>query len=145
MSVFAPAFFVEDDSARLSVKPQPFFDGIDRLEILLPRQRLMGIDGQGKEWLLRARTSGDQLDLGERAMQIIGDRAAHFAEFGALIVVTVQEMGGEIGAVCAGAAFEDHLKGDHQEMKKRWWLAVRWAYWMRRCERVTIYQRMIFL
>ncbi|MAU53036.1 MAG: hypothetical protein CMN17_11855 [Roseovarius sp.] len=78
MAMLAAFLLVEDNGTRLSCKAQLVFDGVYRLEILLARERLMGIYGQRKERLLRARPGCDQLDLGKGAMQIIGDGAAHF-------------------------------------------------------------------
>lgn len=102
---------VKDDSARLRGKSQLVSSALDQFEILRAGKaalRRIGIDGQAIEIFEAFRRPRLRLPFLKGAVQVVRDGAAHFEDIDALIVVVVEELGGQILAAVAPVALEDH-------------------------------------
>lgn len=99
MAMLALVLDVKDHGARLTVQSQLVFDGLDGLDILLPRERFRRVDGQAVERFLRFRAAGHRLEFREGAVQIIGDRAPNIEK-------VIRELDRMIDAICDGVPAE---------------------------------------
>ena len=112
VAVLAPVLDMKDDGARLARKAELAFGAVDVVEILLPGElslRRIGIDREAVEIIAAAgHGMGADLPLGKGAVQVAGDRAAHFRDLDILVVVGVLQMGGEVLPQPALAGLGDH-------------------------------------
>jgi hypothetical protein len=103
---------MKGDGAWLAREAEPAFGPVDIVAILLPGQRSLrriGIDREAVEIIAAAgHGMGANLPLGKGAVEVMGDRAAHFGDFDVLVVVGVLQVGGEVLPQSALARFRDH-------------------------------------
>ena len=109
--VFAPVLDVNDDGAGLAGKAELVFGAADEIVIVLAVEgalRVVGIDGQRVEILDALRGLGLGIPFGKRAVQVLRDGAAHVGDLNAVIVVGVEQVGGELLPAGALIAFGYH-------------------------------------
>ena len=103
---------VEHDRARLAGQPEALFGAVDVIEILLLREPplpLVGVDREAVEVIGAARQVVRlRLPFGERAVQVAGNGPPHLRHLQPLVVLRVQQVGGEILPLRALAAERDH-------------------------------------
>jgi hypothetical protein len=86
MAMLAPVLDMKDNGARLVGETKPVLDGLDRLVILLARQRRRRVDGQAVKRLRCPRSRRHRLEFREGAVKIARDRAVDFGDLDALVV-----------------------------------------------------------
>ena len=111
MAVLAPMLGMKDDRSGLTGEFELLFDAGDVIAVLgagegaLPGIR---IDGETVEIFFAAGGFRDGVPFIERAGEVAGNRAADMSHLDALVVVRVQEMGGELAAIRPLAGFGYH-------------------------------------
>ena len=112
VAVLAPLLDVKDDRPRLAGEVELRLGAIDVVEILRAGQlalRRVGIDREAVEIIAAAgHRMGADFPLGERAMQVAGDGAAHLGDLDIFVVVGVLQVGGEVLPHSALAGLGDH-------------------------------------
>ena len=111
VAVLAPVFDVNNDGAGLVAETEHVFGAADEIVIVLAVERalrVVRIDGERVEILDALRSLGLRVPFGKRAVQVLRDRAAHVGDFNAVVVVSVEQMGGELLPAGALIAFRDH-------------------------------------
>ena len=91
--------------------PRPVFGAADEIVIVLAvvgTLPVVGIDGQRVEIFLALRRPGFRIPFGKRAVEVLRDGAAHLGDFNAVVVVSVEQVGGELLSAGALIAFGDH-------------------------------------
>ena len=69
---------------------------------------MVRIDGERVEILDALRRLGLRIPFGKRAVEVLRDGAAHVGDFNAVVVVGVEQMGGELLPAGALVSLRDH-------------------------------------
>src|SRR6202041_2235906 len=97
-------FDVNNDGAGLAGEAEIVFSATDEIVIVLTVEgalRVVRINGERVQIFYALCSLGLRVPFGKGAVQIFCDRAAHFGDFNAVVVVSVEQMGGEL--LSAGA------------------------------------------